>query len=36
MAEDEGYRTLLLKIAEEFAPLDRETWRASEANHAAR
>jgi len=35
MAEDEDYQTLLLTIAEEFDPLDRETWRMSEGEDAA-
>lgn len=31
MADDETYQTLQLIIAEEFAPVDWETWQAAEA-----
>jgi Arc/MetJ-type ribon-helix-helix transcriptional regulator len=36
MESDEGYRTLQLTIAEEFVPLDRETWHSSEAGDVTR
>jgi Arc/MetJ-type ribon-helix-helix transcriptional regulator len=35
METDESYRAMQLAIAEEFVPLDRETWQSGEANDAA-
>jgi Arc/MetJ-type ribon-helix-helix transcriptional regulator len=36
MESDESYRSLQLTIAEEFVPLDRETWQSGKTSHAAR
>lgn len=36
MADDEPYQVLQLKIAEEFAPADWETWQVVEADNETR
>ena len=36
METDESYRAMQLAIAEEFVPLDRETWQSGETDNATR
>ena len=36
METDESYRAMQLAIAEEFVPLDRETWQSGETDDATR